>query len=330
MATRSNPGATAIRALAAALLGAALGVPAGAAAQAFPERPVRVVVGFAPGGSDISLRVLAPKLTELWGQQLIVDNRPGAGGNLGADVVARAAPDGYTALLCVNSYTINTTVYRNLSWDLLRDFAPVGRYAISPLAVVVNDRVPVKNLPELIAYAKANPGKLNYASAGAGTAPHLAAELFAMETGVQMVHVPYKGSGPAVTAMIAKEVDLAFGAASAFEATIKDGRVRPLAVTTVKRWSQLPEVPTVIESGVAGFDVDIWYGLLLPAKTPPAIVQKMSQDLAHVLADPDVQAGLRSRGVEAAYLNARELDGLMRRDVARWREVSTRIKLTLD
>jgi tripartite-type tricarboxylate transporter receptor subunit TctC len=189
----ARTGGDVMRRLVVLLLAALLGVSAGAAAQTFPERPVRMIVGFAPGGSDISLRILTPRLAELWGQPVIVDNRPGAGGNLGADVVARAAPDGYTVLLCVNSYTINTTVYRNLSWDLARDFAPVGRYAISPLAVVVNDRVPAKTMAELVAYARANPGKLNYASAGAGTAPHLAAELFAMQAGVQMVHVPYKG-----------------------------------------------------------------------------------------------------------------------------------------
>src|SRR5712664_2705117 len=217
----------------------------GAEAQTFPDRPVRIVVGFAPGGSDISVRILGPKLTELWHQPVVIDNRPGAAGNLGADLVAKAAPDGYTILLCVNSYTINTSVYRGLSWDLLRDFAPVGRYASSPMAVVVNDRVPAKSLAELIAFAKANPGKLNYGSAGSGTAPHLAAELFAIQTGVQMVHVPYKGSAPSVTALITKEVDLSFGALSAFEAFIKDGRVRTLAVTTAKRSSQLPDVPTV-------------------------------------------------------------------------------------
>jgi tripartite-type tricarboxylate transporter receptor subunit TctC len=291
---------------------------------------VRVVVGFAPGGSDIGMRIIGPKLTELWGQTVIIDNRPGAAGNLGAEIVAKAAPDGYTVLLCVNSYTINTTVYRNLSWDLLRDFVPVARYATSPLAVVVNDRVPVKNMAELIAYAKANPGKLNYASAGSATAPHLAAELFAIQTGIQMVHVPYKGSGPAVTAMIAKEVDLAFGALSAFDAVIKDGRVRALAVTTAERSSQLPELPTVIEAGVPGFDVDIWYGLLVPAKTPAAIVKKISDDVARVLADPDTQEKLRQRGLEPAYLNPAQTGELMRRDVARWRDVANRVKLSLD
>ena len=312
-----------------ALVGVALWTLA-AAAQSFPDKPVRVVVGFAPGGSDIAIRIIAPKLTELWGQTVIIDNRPGAAGNLGAEIVAKAAPDGYTVLLCVNSYTINTTVYRGLSWDLLRDFAPVSRYATSPLAVVVNDRIPVKSMSELVAYAKANPGKLNYASAGAATAPHLAAELFAIQTGIQMVHVPYKGSGPSVTALIAKEVDLAFGALSAFDAVIKDGRVRALAVTTAERSSQLPDLPTVIESGVPGFDVDIWYGLLVPAKTPAAIIKKISDDLARVLSDSETQASLRSRGLEPGYLNPAQTGELMRRDVARWRDVANRVKLSLD
>jgi tripartite-type tricarboxylate transporter receptor subunit TctC len=302
----------------------------GAHAQTFPDRPVRIVVGFAPGGSDISVRILSPKLTELWHQPVVIDNRPGAAGNLGADLVAKAAPDGYTILLCVNSYTINTSVYRGLSWDLLRDFAPVGRYASSPMAVVVNDGVPAKNLAELIAFAKANPGKLNYGSAGSGTAPHLAAELFAIQTGVQMVHVPYKGSAPSVTALITKEVDLSFGALSAFEAFIMDGRVRTLAVTTGKRSSQLPDVPTVSESGVPGFDVDIWYGLIVPAKTPTAIVKKISDDLGKVMSDPDTQTKLRQRGLEPAFLGPTQTGELMRHDVARWRDVANRVKLSLD
>ena len=315
-----------IRSLGAVLLAAA----AFGAAADFPDRPVRIVVGFAPGGSDISVRILGPKLTELWKQPVVIDNRPGAAGNLGADLVSKAAPDGYTLLLCVNSYTINTSVYRNLSWDLLRDFAPIGRYAYSPMAVVVNDKVPATNLSELIAFAKANPGKLNYGSAGSGTAPHLAAELFAIQTGVQLVHVPYKGSAPSVTALITKEVDLSFGALSAFEAFIKDGRVRTLAVTTAKRFSQLPEVPTVSESGIPGFDVDIWYGLIAPAKTPAPIVKKLSDDLGRVLSDPDTQSKLRSRGLEPAYLDSAKTGELMRRDVARWREVAERVKLSLD
>ena len=178
-----------------------------AAWAAFPERPVRLVVGFAPGGSDIGGRIVAQKLSELWGQPVVVENKAGAAGNIGADAVAKAAPDGYTMLLFVNSYTINTTVHKNLSWDLLRDFAPVGRYVSSPMVVVVNDKLPVKSLRELIDYAKAHPGKLNFGSAGSGTAPHLVGEQFALQTGMKMVHVPYKGSAPSVTGLLADEVE---------------------------------------------------------------------------------------------------------------------------
>ena len=300
------------------------------AQAAFPDKPVRLVVGFPPGGSDISARIVAQKLSVLWGQQVLVDNRAGAAGNIGADAVARAAPDGYTLLLCVNSYTINTTVYRNLSWDLLRDFAPVGRYAASPLVVMVNDKVPAKTFAELLAYARANPGKLNYGSAGAGSAPHLAVELFAQQAGLDVTHIPYKGSAPSVTALLANEVQFAFGALSAFDAFIKAGRVRPLAVTTANRYGRLPELPTVREFGIADFDVDIWYGLLAPAKTPAPVISKLSEDLKKVLADPDTQAKLREAGVEPAYLDPQQLAELMKRDVERWRVVANRIKLTLD
>ena len=303
---------------------------ASAAQAAFPDKPVRLVVGFPPGGSDISARIVAQKLSLLWGQQVFVDNRAGAAGNIGADAVARAAPDGYTLLLCVNSYTINTTVYRNLTWDLLRDFSPIGRYAASPLVVMVNDKVPVKSFAELLAYARANPGKLNYGSAGAGSAPHLAVELFAQQAGLDLTHIPYKGSAPSVTALLADEVQLTFGALSAFDSFIKAGRVRPLAVTTANRYGRLPELPTVRESGIADYDVDIWYGLLAPAKTPAAVVSKLSDDLKKVLADPDTQARLREVGVEPAFLGPQQMAELMKRDVERWRQVANRIKLTLD
>ena len=301
-----------------------------AATHAFPDRPVRLVVGFAPGGSDISARLVGQKLSELWGQPVVVDNRPGAAGNIGADVVAKAAPDGYTILLLVNSYTINTSVYRNLPWDLLRDFAPIGRYATSPMVVVVNDKMPVKTFAEFVAYAKANRGKVNYGSAGTGTAPHLAGELFAMRAGIEMTHVPYKGSAPSVSALVADEVQVSFGAMSAFDGLVKQGRLRPLAVTTATRFPQLPDVPTVSESGLPGFDVDIWYGLLAPAKTPPAIVKKLSDDLARVMADPDLQTKLRERGLEPAFLDSQKTGDLMKRDVGRWREVIGNLKLVLE
>jgi tripartite-type tricarboxylate transporter receptor subunit TctC len=300
------------------------------AGAAYPDKPVRIVVGFAPGGSDISARVIAQKLSDLWGQGVVIENRAGAAGNIGAEAVARAPADGYTLLLCVNSYTINTTVYRNLGWDLVRDFAPVGRFAVSPLVLVVHPSLPVRSVRELIDHARANAGRLNYGSAGNGTAPHLAGELFAMNAGLSMTHIAYKGSGPSVTALLANEVQLSFGALSAFDAFIKDGRLRPIAVTTAERSPQMPGMPTVIESGMAGFDADIWYGLLLPAKTPADIVAKVGADLARVMADPDTQARLRQRGLEPAYLDARQMGDLIKRDVARWRGVAERIKLTLD
>jgi tripartite-type tricarboxylate transporter receptor subunit TctC len=313
-----------------ALLGAALLAITTAALAAFPDKPVKLMVGFAPGGSDIGGRIIAQKLSEIWGQPVVVDNRAGAAGNIAADVVAKAPPDGYTMLLFVNSYTINTTVYKGLAWDALRDFAPVGRYVSSPMVVVVNSELPVKNIRELRDYAKANPGKLFYGSAGQGTAPHLVGELFAMQTGAQMTHVAYKGSAPSVTGLVANEVQLSFAASSSVSAFIKAGRLRPLAVTTAKRDPQFPDLPTVAESGVPGFDADIWYGFVVPAKTPPAIVKKMSEDLAKAVADPEVQAKLRQNGLEPAYLSAEEMGTLMKRDVARWREVATKINLVLD
>ena len=307
-----------------------LAVLLGSAAQAFPDRPVRLLVGFAPGGSDISARLVAQKLSELWGQPVVVDNRPGAAGNIGADLVAKAAPDGHTILLLVNSYTINTTAYRNLPWDLVRDFAPIGRYATSPMVVVVNDKMPARNFAEFVAYAKANRGKINYGSAGTGTAPHLAAELFALRSGIEMTHIPYRGSGPSVTALVADEVQLSFGAMSAFDGLVQQGRLRPLAVTTATRFSRLPDVPTVAESGIPGFDVDIWYGLLAPAKTPPAIIKQLSDDLARVMADPDLLTKLRDRGLEPAYLDGQKTGDLIKQDVGRWREIITRLKLSLE
>lgn len=318
--------------LAAGLLAAAAtALPAAALAQGtYPERPVRLVVGFAPGGSDISGRIVAQKLSQLWGQQIFVDNKPGAAGNIGADIVAKAAPDGHTLLLAVNSYTINTVVYKGLSWDLLRDFAPLGRYAYSPMVVVVNDKLPVRTLAELTAYAKANPGKLNYGSAGPATAPHLATEEFAHKLGLNVTHIPYKGSAPSVQALLANEVQFSFGAQSAFDAFIKAGRLRPLAVTTATRQPTLPDLPTIKEAVGLDFQAEIWYGLLAPAKTPAAIVNKISEDLKKVLADPDTQARLREAGVQPSYMTSTEMGELMRQNVASWREVVNRVKISLD
>jgi tripartite-type tricarboxylate transporter receptor subunit TctC len=312
------------------LAAAALGAFAAAAHAAWPEKPVRLMVGFAPGGSDIGGRIIALKLQEIWGQSVVVDNRPGAAGNIAADVVAKAAPDGYTMLLFVNSYTINTSVYKGLTWDAVRDFAPVGRYTLSPMIAVVNPQFPAKSVREMTDFAKANPGKLNFGSAGSGTAPHLVGELWAIKTGAQMTHVPYKGSAPSVMALVAGEVQLSFAASSSVAAFVKDGRLRPLAVTTSKRDPQFPDLPTMEEAGIPGFDAEIWYAFVMPAKTPPAIIKKVSDDLKTALADPDMQAKLRQNGLEPAWLSPEDTAALIKRDVARWKEVATRINLQLD
>ena len=297
---------------------------------AWPEKPVRLMVGFAPGGSDIGGRIIAQKLSEIWGQPVVVDNRPGASGNIAADLVSKASPDGYTILLFVNSYTINTSVYKGLTWDALKDFAPVARYTSSPMIVVVNPKFPAKNLKEMTDFAKANPGKLFFGSAGSGTAPHLVGELYAMQAGTQITHVPYKGSAPSLMGLVSGEVQLSFAASSSVSAFVKDGRLRPLAVTTSKRDPQFPDVPTVAEAGIPGFDADIWYGLVVPAKTPPAIIKKISDDVKTALDDPEIQAKLRQNGLEPAFMTPEQMGELMKRDVARWKEVATRINLVLD
>ena len=319
-----------VRRCATTFAGALLFALAAAAQAAWPEKPVRLMVGFAPGGSDIGGRIIAQKLSEIWGQPVIVENKPGAAGNIAADAVAKALPDGYTMLLFVNSYTINTSVYKGLQWDAVKDFAPVGRYTLSPMIVVVNPKFPAKNVKEMTDYAKANPGKLFFGSAGSGTAPHLVGELYAIKTGTQITHVPYKGSAPSVTGLVGGEVQLSFAASSSVAAFIKDGRLRPLAVTTAKRDPQFPDLPTVEEAGIPDFDADIWYAFVMPAKTPPAIIKKVSDDLKTVLADPDIQAKLRQNGLEPAWLGPEETSALIKRDVARWKDVATRINLQLD
>jgi tripartite-type tricarboxylate transporter receptor subunit TctC len=299
-------------------------------AFAFPDRPVKIIVGFAPGGSDISARLIAQRLSEIWGQPVVIDNKPGAAGNIGAETVAKAAPDGYTLLLFVNSYTINTSLYKGLNWDATKDFNPIARYALSPMVVVVNNALPIKNFSDFVAYAKANNGKLNFGSAGTGTAPHLAAELFTLQMGLTATHIPYKGSAPSVTALVSNEVQFSFGAMSAFDGMVKQGRLKALAVTTAKRFSELPDLPTVAESGLAGFDADIWYGLVAPAKTPASIIKIISDDLAKVIAEPDMQEKLKVRGLEPAFLDSTSTTELIKRDVSRWKDVIYKLKLSLD
>jgi len=312
------------RKLLATLLGAialASGAP-NASAQAYPSKPIRIVVGFTPGGGvDINARLLAPKLTEDFGQQVIVENRPGAGTNIANEFVARAAPDGYTVLINTAAVAINMSLYKKVGYDALRDFAPLSLFSMSPNILVVHASVPVKNLKEFIALAKARPGQLNFSSAGAGTTQHLAGELFNLRTGTKMVHVPYRGSAPSLTALISGEVDLTYANIPAISAHVKAGRLRPLANLGPKRSDQLPEVPTMRGAGIKGVEVVVWYGLLAPAATPRDIVAKLAEAIARAARAPDTRQRLLDLGAEPVGNTPEEFGKLLREEVARWAEV---------
>src|SRR5690349_12578544 len=268
---RSIPHALAIFAASILALGAPV-VPAQPAT--YPTKPIRLIVPFPPAGTtDILARAVAQKLSETWGQQVVVDNHPGAGGNIGSDIVAKASPDGYTLLMgTVGTHAINPSLYAKMPYDHVKDFAPVILVAGVPNVLVVNPALPVKSVQELIVYGKANPGKLNFASSGNGTSIHLSGELFKTMTGIQMTHVPYKGSSPALTDLIAGQVQLMFDNLPSSLQFIKAGKLRALAVTSLERSSALPDVPTLAESGLPGFEVSSWFGVLAPAGTPNDII----------------------------------------------------------
>ncbi|HEY7239506.1 MAG TPA: tripartite tricarboxylate transporter substrate binding protein, partial [Burkholderiales bacterium] len=262
-----------------------------ALAQGFPEKPIRFVVGFTPGGpSDILARALGQKLAERWSQQVVIENRPGAGGNVAAEAVAKSAPDGYTWLLGNNSIlATNQSLYRSLAYDPVKDFAPVSLVAVQPNILVVNPQVRAHSVAELIQLAKKNPGKLNYASSGAGAAAHLAGELFKTMAGVDLVHVPYKGAQPALTDVIAGQVQVMFATSASVIPFIKAGKLRALAVTTAHRSASVPDLPTVSEAGVPGFEAITWHGVVVPAATPQPLVERLSRDIVGALAQPDLR-----------------------------------------
>jgi tripartite-type tricarboxylate transporter receptor subunit TctC len=268
----------------------------------YPTKPVRLVVPFPAGGTtDILARAVAQKLSEAWGQQVIVDNRPGAGGNIGSDLVAKSKPDGYTLLMgTVGTHAINPSLYKNMPYDHVKDFVPVILVAGVPNVLVVNPSLPVHSVPELIAYAKANPGKLNFASSGNGTSIHLSGELFKAMTGVEMTHVPYKGSAPALTDLIGGQVQLMFDNLPSSLPFIKAGKLRALAVTSGARAAALPDLPTLAESGLPGFEASSWFGVLAPAGTPRDIVAKLNGAIAGWLASPEAKEKLLAQGAIAA------------------------------
>lgn len=305
-----------------ALAAIALAVaPSAAPAQTYPVKPIRLVVGFTPGGGvDINARLLSPKLTEFLGQQIIVENRPGAGTNIANEYVAKSPPDGYTLLINTAALAINLSLYKKVPYEA-RDFAPISILSMSPNILVVHSSVPVKTVKEFIALAKSRPGQLNFSSAGAGTTQHLSGELFNLRAGVKTVHVPYKGSAPSLTAVISGEVDLTYANIPAISAHVKSGRLRPIANLGPKRSDQLPQVPTMREAGVKGVEVVVWYGVFAPAATPRDVVNRLGDAIIKAARSPDMRQKLQDLGAEAVGNTPEEFSRLYSEEVARWAEV---------
>jgi tripartite-type tricarboxylate transporter receptor subunit TctC len=295
--------------------------PAVAHAQAFPSKPMRMVVPFAPGGgTDILARVIAQKLGESMGQTVVVDNRPGAGGNLGAELVARATPDGHTQLMVSASYSVNAALYK-LAFDPVKDLAPVIQVATVPFVLLAHPSVPAAGMQELLALARAKPGTLNYASSGNGSAPHLAGELLAMMTGSKLVHVPYKGGAPAITDLIGGQVQLLFSTVVQGLPHVRSGRLKPLGVGSPKRSGTLPDVPTIAESGVPGFDVTNWFGVLVPGATPRPVVDRLQREIAQHLGAPELRTRLAAEGADAAGGTPDAFATLIRADIAKYTRI---------
>ena len=289
-------------------------------AQAYPDRPVRYISPFPPGGvNDIVSRIMAAKLSEIWGRQVIVDNRPGAGGTIGADIAAKATPDGYTLLMGgIGTHGIAPALYKKLPYDHIKDFAPLSMIGTVPHVLVVHPSLPVKSVRELIAYAKANPGKINYGSSGVGTALHLSMEMFRSMTGIDIVHVPYKGGGPAQTDLLGGRI-LAMCATLTGELPhIKSGKVRALGVTSTKRSALLPDVPTIAESGVPGFEVTAWNAMFTQAAVPKPILAKLNADVVRALSLPDVQRRLAENGLDAAASTTEQLSAFVKSETVKW------------
>jgi tripartite-type tricarboxylate transporter receptor subunit TctC len=297
----------------------AFAVPARAASD-YPTRPVTLVVAFTPGGaSDVLARILGRKLEQILGQPFVIDNRPGAGGNVAAEFVAHAAPDGYTLLAGNNAIlATNAALYKKINFDPETDFAPIGLIGSQANILVVNPAVPARSMAELIALAKANPGKLNFASSGHGLAAHLAGELFKTEAKIDIVHVPYKGAAPALQDVIAGHVQMMFATASSVVPHIKDGKVRALAVASLKRTAVLPEIPTIDELGIKNFDATTWHGLVVPAHTSPEVIATLNRALAAALADPAVKTSLADLGVDLIGGTPEEFAAYIKSEIPKW------------
>ena len=314
-------------------LGAVLSftAPLAAQAQGYPERPIKFVVPYTPGGgTDVVARIVQPRLQAVLGQSIVIDNKGGAGGSLGTDIVSKAAPDGYTVLFTLSSHTINPAIFPKLPYDTLKDFEPVGTVASLPQLLAANLNVPVRTVADVVAQAKAAPDKFSFASVGNGSPGHLAGELMVIRTGAQMVHIPYRGGGPAVNDVLGGQVPLLWVSIPAAAQQVKAGKLRALAVSTVKRSPAFPDVPTMQEAGVADFEVDSWYAMLVPAKTPRAIIDKLNKALNTVLAEPAVRNQLLEQGADAVGGTPEALGKVIAAELPKWAKLAKDANIKAD
>jgi tripartite-type tricarboxylate transporter receptor subunit TctC len=294
-----------------------------AAAQAWPSKPIKYIVPFAPGGTtDILGRTIADKLSIALGQPVVIENKPGAGGGLGAEFVAKAAPDGYTIMGgTISTHAINASLYKDLPYDPVKNFVPITLIARVPNMLVINPNVPAKNVQELVALLKANPGKYTFASSGNGTSQHLSGELFKIQAGVDMQHIPYKGSPPALQDVMGGQVTMTFDNITTAWPLAKDGKLRAVAVTTAKRSSIAPDVPTLAEAGLPGYEIGSWQGVFAPAGTPPEIVKRLNAEIVKIINSPDVQQRLSTLGAEPAPNTPEEFAAMVKLEVVKWADV---------
>ena len=304
---------------------------AGAQAQKYPDKLVRIVVPYpAGGGSDTMARLVAQRLTEMWGQPVIVENKPGASGNIGLEGVARSAGDGYTLVLMPSNHSINPPLFGNLPFDPIKDFTPIVAVGSSPVFVAVNSSVPIRSVGELIAKLRASPGSLSYASCGNGTPQHLAGELMKATARIDMTHIPYKGCSVAIPDLLSGQVQVGFSTVANFNPHIKSGKLTGLAVTSKTRSALAPDIPTVAESGLAGYDVDVWFGLLGPAKMPPAVVKKINKDVNAILANRDIRDKLLQQYYEPMGGTPEQFANLIQADLVRWGSLIRAVGIKVD